>query len=265
MVAGNYEINNEKFGVFLARLRKERGMTQKELAEKLYVSDKAVSKWERGLSLPDIALLQPLGEILGVSVTELLSGQHIQEDQPLTVREVEPLLTGALHMTAREREVQREHRRTWGKWFLLSLIGFGAALAAVWRINPQWLWDDFCMLFYLPPLFGGLFGAFFVFGAKEKLPGFYDRYRINFYSDGAFRMNVPGVYFNNRNWPHILNAIRIWSCLSLGAWGPVYVAVRWALERFRLPEPTYLVLLLLLGVVLGGLFIPIYVVGRKYE
>lgn len=50
-MAGNYEINNEKFGIFLARLRKERGMTQKELAEKLYVSDKAVSKWERGLSL----------------------------------------------------------------------------------------------------------------------------------------------------------------------------------------------------------------------
>ena len=42
-----------------ALLRKEKGMTQKELAEKLYVSDKAVSKWERGLSLPDIALLQP--------------------------------------------------------------------------------------------------------------------------------------------------------------------------------------------------------------
>lgn len=264
-MAGNYEIDNEKFGTFLARLRKEKGMTQKELAEKLFVSDKAVSKWERGLSLPDIALLQPMAELLGASVTELLSGQHIREDQPMTVKDVEPLVASALNMTAQEQELQREHRRAWGKWFFLSLVSFGAALAAVWRINLQWLWDDFCMLFYLPPLFGGLFGAFFIFGAKEKLPAFYDQHRINFYSDGAFRMNVPGVYFNNRNWPHILHAMRIWSCLSLGAWGPVYVAVRWALERFRLPEPTYLVLLLLFGVILGGLFIPVYVVGRKYQ
>ncbi len=46
-----HEINNEKFGEFVVQLRKEKGMTQKELAEKLYVSDKAVSKWERGDSL----------------------------------------------------------------------------------------------------------------------------------------------------------------------------------------------------------------------
>lgn len=53
-----YEINNQKFGAFLLQLRKEHGMIQKDLAERLFVSDKAVSKWERGLSLPDIALLQ---------------------------------------------------------------------------------------------------------------------------------------------------------------------------------------------------------------
>ena len=80
-MAGNYTIDNEKFGAFLIQLRKENGMTQKELAERLYVSDKAVSKWERGLSLPDIALLQPLAGELGVTVTELLSGQRLPRDQ----------------------------------------------------------------------------------------------------------------------------------------------------------------------------------------
>ena len=45
-----YEIDKEKFGTFLSQLRREKGMTQKDLAEKLFVSDKAVSKWERGLS-----------------------------------------------------------------------------------------------------------------------------------------------------------------------------------------------------------------------
>ena len=51
-----YELNKIAFGSFLAQLRREKGMTQKELAACLYVSDKAVSKWERGLSVPDISL-----------------------------------------------------------------------------------------------------------------------------------------------------------------------------------------------------------------
>ena len=46
-----FRIDNQKFGAFVAELRREKGMTQKELAERLFVSDKAVSKWERGLSL----------------------------------------------------------------------------------------------------------------------------------------------------------------------------------------------------------------------
>lgn len=67
-----YELNKQALGNFLSQLRKEKGWTQKDLAEKLYVSDKAVSKWERGLSVPDVSLLMPLSELLGVSVTELL-------------------------------------------------------------------------------------------------------------------------------------------------------------------------------------------------
>jgi len=61
-------IDNKKFGVFLTQLRKQKGYTQKELAEKLFISDKAVSKWERGLSMPDVALLPPLANILDVTV-----------------------------------------------------------------------------------------------------------------------------------------------------------------------------------------------------
>lgn len=50
-----FEIDKKAFGSFIAELRKEKGMTQKELAEKLFVSDKAVSKWETGGSIPDVA------------------------------------------------------------------------------------------------------------------------------------------------------------------------------------------------------------------
>ena len=59
-----YQINNEKFGQFLSELRKEKSMTQKELADKLFVSDKTVSKWERGNSMPNVTLLIPITAVL---------------------------------------------------------------------------------------------------------------------------------------------------------------------------------------------------------
>ena len=66
-------------GRFIAELRKQKSFTQKELAEKLMVTDKAISRWETGKGLPDTSLLKPLGDVLGVSVTELLSGKEIEE------------------------------------------------------------------------------------------------------------------------------------------------------------------------------------------
>ena len=72
------EMSNEnlsKMAQFISDLRKEKKLTQKELAEKLGVTDKAVSKWERGLSCPDIALLSKLSQILGVTTSELLNGE----------------------------------------------------------------------------------------------------------------------------------------------------------------------------------------------
>ena len=65
-----FEIDKKKFGAFVAELRREKGYTQKELSEKLFLSDKAVSKWETGASIPDTTLLVPLSELLGVSVTD---------------------------------------------------------------------------------------------------------------------------------------------------------------------------------------------------
>ena len=73
------------FGSTVAALRRERGMTQLELAEQMGVTDKAVSKWERELSLPDTASIPRLAEVLGVSVEELM-GVHRQEEAPLRER-----------------------------------------------------------------------------------------------------------------------------------------------------------------------------------
>lgn len=63
-----------KTGKFIAKKRKDLNMTQNELAEKLHITDKAVSKWERGLSFPDISILIPLAEILNISLYDLLKG-----------------------------------------------------------------------------------------------------------------------------------------------------------------------------------------------
>ena len=66
-----------KIGKFIAQRRKDRGLTQVQLAEQLGITDRAVSKWENGKALPDASLMLPLCQILGISVTDLLSGEVI--------------------------------------------------------------------------------------------------------------------------------------------------------------------------------------------
>ena len=117
-----YRIDNEKFGAFVSELRREKGMTQKDLAQRLFVSDKAVSKWERGLSLPDISLLQPMADILGVSVTELLGGQRMAASEQ-SAQKVEQIVESAVAtLTAQEEERQRQNRRRWGLRYAAALV-----------------------------------------------------------------------------------------------------------------------------------------------
>ena len=73
-------MDQEKIGKFISRLRKEKNMTQKELAENLGVSINAVSKWERGLCLMDVSLMKPLAEILDTSITEIINGEKNAND-----------------------------------------------------------------------------------------------------------------------------------------------------------------------------------------
>ena len=72
-------MNLEKVGNFIAELRKEKGLTQEKLGEQLGVSGKTISKWERGVNAPDIALLNSLSTILGVDIKEILNGERKAE------------------------------------------------------------------------------------------------------------------------------------------------------------------------------------------
>ncbi|QAA32323.1 helix-turn-helix domain-containing protein [Clostridium manihotivorum] len=76
-------MDNNKVGTFISVSRKAKNMTQKELAEKLNITDKAVSKWERGIGYPDITIISKLAEILSVTVNELLNGERLTEDSSL--------------------------------------------------------------------------------------------------------------------------------------------------------------------------------------
>ena len=73
-------MNQEKIGAFIAFCRKENSLTQQDLADKLNISNRAVSKWERGINMPDASLMLELSKILDISVNELLNGEKIKKD-----------------------------------------------------------------------------------------------------------------------------------------------------------------------------------------
>lgn len=80
-------MNTEKIGKFILKLRKENKLTQQELANKLFVTDKAISKWENGRCMPDSSLFEPLCKIFNISVSELLNGERIKDDSIIKTSE----------------------------------------------------------------------------------------------------------------------------------------------------------------------------------
>ena len=122
-----------KTGTLIARTRKEKGLTQRELAEKVYVSVQAVSKWEKGKNFPDLALMEPLADELGLTVTELLAGERGQTPGEEAVRDT--LRLGLAQLSPRIRR--------W-KWLFLTaaalLLALVLWLSCVWvRDNTEWL------------------------------------------------------------------------------------------------------------------------------
>lgn len=100
----------KKTGMIILEARRRLKMTQKDLADKLYVSDKAVSKWERGLCFPDISVLIPLTEILNISLYDLLRGEKVNK------KEVEETLKNTINYS--NSEINRKKK----KYITISLI-----------------------------------------------------------------------------------------------------------------------------------------------
>lgn len=74
-------MDQEKIGKFIFELRKEKKMTQQELADKIGVTDRAISKWENGRGMPDLSLMKPLCDVLGITLNELISGERIEKKE----------------------------------------------------------------------------------------------------------------------------------------------------------------------------------------
>ena len=99
----------QKFGAFIAQCRKEKSMTQSELAAKIMVTDKAVSRWERGKGFPDINLLLPLAEALEVSVLELMHSERQKEKVQLFQDDtiIVHLMENAVEMNKQNKQQDR--------------------------------------------------------------------------------------------------------------------------------------------------------------
>ena len=139
-----------KIGKFIAKCRKGVNLTQAQLAEKLGITDKAVSKWERGIAMPDSSIMLELCGILGISVNELLSGEKINMES--NERKNEQLL---LEMA---KELEKKEKTIWNAmWTIMtvSLIGLIGGLAIIAFFMPEGPWMlvailTLCAVFLMP-------------------------------------------------------------------------------------------------------------------
>ena len=116
-------------GSFIARVRAERGLTQRQLAERLYVSDKTVSKWERGLSLPSVPLLVPLADALGLSISELMSCAEAPGEKSVERVEADRLIATSLGLSGTVLTGRQRALRVVA--FLLVVAAWGALTARI--------------------------------------------------------------------------------------------------------------------------------------
>ncbi len=134
------KMDANKFGCFVAERRKELKMTQKDLAAKIQVTDKAVSKWERGLGFPDINTIEYLADALDVSIIELMKSERETENVAID----EAVVVNVLDMA--EKDVQKKQTRI---LIILSVTTFLCALVEMLQ-SIDWNARELTMSFTIP-------------------------------------------------------------------------------------------------------------------
>lgn len=247
-----YELDKKKFGAFVGQLRREKGWTQRELAERLYISDKAVSKWETGASIPDTALLMPLAELLGVSVTELLRCERLGSG--MDAGQVEDLVKTAISYGAQKPERAWRKGGRWPAVYALCLLLGGVCLVGSLLSGRLGTYSPVLYLLC------AIFGAYFVFFVRLRLPTYYDENRISSFSDGPIRMNLAGVSINNVNWPHMVRAVRIWTCAAVAMCPALELLLSWLAPAFWQRSERYI-----FAAVALSLLAALYAAAKRHE
>lgn len=129
-------MDQKKIGKFIAEKRKEQNLTQMQLAEKLGITDRAVSKWENGKALPDASLMLQLCEILHITVNDLLSGEEIGMENKNQKNE-QLLLDMA-------KELQKKNKTIWSAMWTMMIVSMVALFAGIFVaafLIPEGVWQ----------------------------------------------------------------------------------------------------------------------------
>ena len=132
-------MNQIKIGRFIAECRKKSNLTQMQLAEKLGITDKAISKWERGVAMPDTSIMLELCDILSISVNELLSGEKINMEN--SNQKNEQLL---LDMA---KELEKKNKTIWSSMWAIMIISITVLIAGIFIaafLIPEGVWQLAC-------------------------------------------------------------------------------------------------------------------------
>ncbi|MBQ6705979.1 MAG: helix-turn-helix domain-containing protein [Clostridia bacterium] len=143
-------MNQIKIGRFIAECRKKLNLTQMQLAEKLDITDKAVSKWERGVAMPDTSIMLELCDILCISVNELLIGEKINMEN--NNQKNEQLLMDMA------RELEKKNKTIWSCMWAIMIVSMAALLAGIFIaafLIPEGVWQlvailSACIVFLIP-------------------------------------------------------------------------------------------------------------------
>ncbi len=143
-------MNQLKIGKFIAECRKQKNLTQLQLAEKLGITDKAISKWERGIAMPDTSIMLELCDILGISVNELLSGEKVIMEN--NNEKNEQLL---LEMA---KEIEYKNKTIWNTMWAIMIVSITALVAGLFIARfliPEGVWQlvtilGLCVVFLIP-------------------------------------------------------------------------------------------------------------------
>ena len=123
----------DKIGKFIALNRKNKGLTQEQLAEKLGVTNKTVSRWETGKYMPDLSLLKPLSEEFGITLNELLSGEKIEKEK--IEENTEKNIINTIDYSS--KEIENEHKKI---SIILMILGAIISISALTILNKESSW-----------------------------------------------------------------------------------------------------------------------------